>query len=110
MVENQNYVCPLCKYADTSPTVYPCSSCTHIHPMDDHFEPNDDGVEIPPLPRDEWAASMAENIFKKFSIRCGNCPAMVICMARHEEQPKTGDANCLDAFALWLKQDTKNRR
>lgn len=110
MAENPNYVCPLCKYADNSPTAYPCSSCPRIHPMEDHFEPNDEGVEIPPLPRDEWAASMAEHLFQKFSINCGNCPATVFCIARYEECPKSGDANCLDAFALWLKQDTKNRR
>lgn len=110
MAENPNYVCPLCKYADNSPTAYPCSSCPRINQMEDYFEPNDEGVEIPPLPRDEWAASMTEHLFNKFSINCGNCPATAFCIARYKEQPEAGDKNCLDAFAFWLEQDTNVRK
>lgn len=105
-----NYVCPLCKYADRGATAWPCKTCPRINQMEDHFEPNDEGVEIPPLPRDEWAASMAEHLFKKFSVNCGNCPATTVCIARYKEQPKSGDANCLDAFAFWMRQETNNRR
>lgn len=34
--------CSKCRYADCSPTVWPCRVCIRIHEYQDHFVPNDD--------------------------------------------------------------------
>ena len=37
-----NEFCRKCRYADCSPTVWPCSVCKRIHDFKDYFVPEED--------------------------------------------------------------------
>lgn len=40
-----NKICSKCRYADCSPTVWPCSVCKRIHDYDDYFVPAKEGED-----------------------------------------------------------------
>ena len=102
-----NTICPLCRNADKSPDAWPCRSCKRIHEMEDYFEPNDDAPTPDRAFPEDHSTESAKRLMAKFSISCANCPATVVCMARYADQPEEQSDNCVDAFALWLKQGVR---